>query len=230
MERHEIEGMLVGHFVGRVSDRFEKPVAYVMSGDGLWEIRRNQLGVFRRRIAKARIPGLVENLTEGFDLTFPKPPVRLLWDAVGFFREVYTKYGTESLVRLVWDRSKDRHVLECPEQVVSRASVRFEKSALSDGKVVVAEIHSHGNMRAGFSATDDSDELADRFYGVVGKLGSFLPEIRFRLSMGGAKLDVCPSDLFDIGGDPMLGMKSQPLWMPKVSMTARNEDGNPSKH
>jgi len=72
----EIEGMLTGHFVGKVPHGHGKPVAYVMDGGGLWEIRQSPLGEFRRCVAAVRIPGLASTLSEGFDLTVPKIPYR----------------------------------------------------------------------------------------------------------------------------------------------------------
>jgi len=49
---------------------------------------------------------------------------------------------------------------------------------------IVCDLHSHGNMRAFFSQTDDADEQATKAYVVIGKLDTE-PEIRLRVGVYG---------------------------------------------
>lgn len=212
----DLEGMLVGHFVGSVPRGNDKPVSYVMQGNGLWEIRRNALGVFRRHAAKAHVPGLPRDLEEGFELAVPKIPLSLLWQAVAFFRKVYELHHSEAIVRVVYDRRTKRYLLDCPPQEVSAAHCGFDRTRIPAHCIMVAEIHSHGSLAAGFSGTDDKDELADRFYGIVGKVGEFFPETCFRVSIGGKRLSVEVADLFDVERDPMLGAKFPVGWLDQV--------------
>jgi len=217
MERNlELEGMLVGHLIGEVPRKSSKPVLYAMRGDGLWEIRTNSLGVFRRRAAKVRIPGLPCGLEEGFELSVPKIPVALLWQAIAFFRQVYELHQSESAVRAVYDRKRRRYFLDCPPQEVCAAHCHFDRKRTFEDAIVVAEIHSHGQMSAGFSGTDNKDELADRFYGIVGRVMDFFPETCFRLSIGGNHLAVAIGELFDTENDPLAKAKFPPGWLDQV--------------
>jgi PRTRC genetic system protein A len=220
MERNlELEGMLVGHFIGDMPRKCDKPVSYVMRGDGLWEIRTNTLGVFRRLAAKARIPGLPCGFEEGFELLVPKIPLSLLWQAVAFFRQVFALHKSESAVRFVYDRKRRRYFLDCPPQDVCATHCRFDRKRTFENSAVVLELHSHGGFGAAFSSTDNRDEIADRFYGIVGKVEEFFPETCFRLSMGGNHLPVELHELFDTANDPMLGAKFPPGWLDQVKKT-----------
>lgn len=212
--------LLVGHFIGDVPPKCDKPVSYVMCGDGLWEIRTNRIGVFRRRIAKApRIPGLPCRFEEGFDLHVPKIPLSHLWQAVAFFRRVYALHQSESAVRFVYDLARHQYFLDCPLQEVYATHCYFDRKKSFGNAVVVLELHSHGRCGANFSITDNQDEIADRFYGIVGKVEKFFPETCFRLSMGGNYLPVELYELFDTANDPMLGAKFPSGWLDRVKKT-----------
>lgn len=208
------EGM-VGHHIGAPA-KCDKPVTWAMCGDGLWEIRRNSIGMFRRHAAEAVVPGLPAGPKEGFELALPRIPIALLWQAVSFFRHVYGIHQSEAAVRAVWNRKSRRYALDCPPQEVSAARCNFDRHRAIENSVVVAEIHSHGQMAAGFSGTDDKDELADRFYGIVGRVLDFFPQVCFRLAIGGHHLAVDVCDLFDTAGDPMLATKFPPGWLDQV--------------
>ncbi len=208
--------MLVGHFIGEIPQKYNKPIAFVMCGDGLWEIRKNSIGTFRRRMTDVKIPGLPCGLFEGFDLSVPKIPLSILWQAVAFFREVFSLHGSEAAVRVIYDRRRKKYFLNCPQQEVCAAHCHFDRSQTFEDSVVVMEIHSHGMFSAVFSSTDDKDEIADRFYGIVGKIEQLFPETCFRLSMGGEHISVGIHELFDTKDDPMLGAKFPKDWMDKV--------------
>ena len=55
-------------------------------------------------------------------------------------------------------------------------------AAGSDDAAVICDLHSHGNMRAFWSATDDTDEQGSQLYAVIGKL-DMEPEIRLRVGV-----------------------------------------------
>jgi PRTRC genetic system protein A len=211
-----LEGMLVDHFVGGIPDGSSKPVAYVMQGNGLWEVRRNPIGTFRRHLSKARIPGLGCDLREGFDLAVPKIPLALLWQAAAFFRRVFELHHSESIVRAVYNSKDRRYFLDCPPQEVSAAHCWFNRPKVPDSGTVVAEIHSHGGLPAGFSDTDDGDEVGDRFFGIVGRVADFFPQVCFRVSIGGTHIPVGVADLFNVERDPICSAKFPVEWLNQV--------------
>lgn len=195
-----LQKMLVGHFIESVPKDCSKKVVYVMQGDGVYEQRINKLGTFTTQISKATIPGLESNLEEGWVLNVPRIPITLLGTTVSFFRSIYSKYSSEVFLQFYYDIKTEEYIVHCPKQTVSRASVRYENDEIfSDAnKILVFEIHSHGTMGAFFSGTDDGDEKADRFYGVIGNVNNFFPDLKLRLSVGGVRTDIKVEELFDL--------------------------------
>lgn len=68
-----------------------------------------------------------------------------------------------------------------PPQQATATSVL---AAGMDDPAIICDLHSHGNMRAFFSRTDDADEQATKAYVVIGKLDTE-PEIRLRVGVYG---------------------------------------------
>lgn len=197
MNKIELQKMMVGHFIENIPNNFKKNVAYVMQGDGVYEVRKNSVGEFVARIAECNIPGLESGLEEGYTLFVPKIPISLLWDAIAFFKEIYKKYSSEVFLQFFYDEQEDEYFIHCPQQEVTGASVNYVNDDTVNDAILVFEIHSHGNMGAFFSGTDDGDEKADRFYGVVGNVNDFLPEIKMRVIIGNEKVSIKICDLFD---------------------------------
>ena len=59
------------------------------------------------------------------------------------------------------------------------------------------DIHSHNNMNAFFSETDNRDERAARVYAVVGKVTGFFPEIKVRIANSRSFVEIDPSVVFE---------------------------------
>jgi PRTRC genetic system protein A len=196
-KRLALQKMMVGHYIETIPDDCKKKIVYVLQGDGLWERRISKLGTFDFRISKANVPGLDETMSEGWNLDVPKIPINLLGTTVSFFRRIYRKHSSEVFLQFYYDEEKEEYILHCPKQVVSGASVKYENDPEYDSKILVFEIHSHGNMGASFSCVDDADEKSDRFYGVIGNITNFFPDIVLRLVVGGREYEVEVEDLFD---------------------------------
>lgn len=197
MNKVELQKMMVGHFIENIPNSFKKNVAYVMQGDGVYEVRKNKIGEFIAKIAECEIPGLENYFEEGYTLFVPKIPISLLWDAIAFFKEIYKKYSSEVFLQFFYDEDEEEYFIHCPQQEVTGASVNYVNDEVMNSSTLVFEIHSHGNMGAFFSGTDDGDEKADRFYGVVGNINDFLPEIKMRVIIGNEKISIKICDLFD---------------------------------
>lgn len=225
-----LQKIMVGHFIENVPEDCVKKVVYVMQGDGVYEQRINKLGKFTTRIAKLDIPGLESNLCEGWELNVPKIPVSLLGTTVSFFRKIYAEHSSEVFLQFYWDQDKEEYIVHCPKQTVGGASVRYENDEMfSDlNKILVFEIHSHGNMGAFFSGTDDRDEKADRFFGVIGNINKFFPDMKLRLSVGGSKVEVDVEDLFDLDEEIYHAETYPKDWAERISK-AKVKVVNPGK-
>ncbi len=82
-----------------------------------------------------------------------------------------------------------------PSQHVTAVSVEF-----GDTPAAVLDLHSHNTMDAFFSSTDDADEQGLRFYAVIGKLDTELPEIALRVGVYGHHWNVPVETVFDGSG------------------------------
>jgi PRTRC genetic system protein A len=210
--------MLVEHYIENIPEDCSKKIIYVLKGDGVWQVRKNNIGTFTVQVAVANIPGLKKDFKETWELNVPLIPLSLLESAISFFREIYKQHGTEAHVQFFYNVNTEEYILHCPKQEVSPGSVRYErdKNFEKPHLIFVLEMHSHGSMGAFFSGTDDKDEKDDRFYGVVGKVGQFQPEMKFRLSVGGHKFDLEVGDIFDLR--PVMDDKNFPKkWLKKIS-------------
>ncbi len=199
-----LQKSLIGHYIESIPEGCNKSLSYVLQGDGIVEIRKNKLGTFYTNISQCDIPGLEKKFDDGWELNVPLVPSAILEQVVSFFRKVNKIYNSEVFLQIFYDLIKDEYFIHCPKQTVSGASVKYENNELlSDkDKILVLEIHSHNTMNAFFSSVDDNDEKGDRFYGVVGKVNDFFPEIKLRVSLGGRCTEIDIGDIFDLSQEP----------------------------
>lgn len=212
-----IQKMLVGHFIEKIPEDFNKKIAYVWQGDGIWEIRRLPLGTFTTHIQKFEVPGLESDLTEGWVLNVPKIPAVSLDVALSFFRQIYNQHSSEVFLQYFYDMEKEEYVIHCPQQTVGAASVNYIRDyEYEKNKILVFEVHSHGSMNAFFSGTDDADEKDDRFFGVIGHVKQYYPEFKIRLSMGGRKKEIQVDEIFDLESSEYYKESFPKEWVEKI--------------
>ncbi len=206
-----LEKLMVAHYIEDIPEDCKKSIAYVMQGNGIYERRKNKLGTFISKIVEGEIIGLKSDLEEGWELNVPKIPAPFLGTTVHFFKKIYKKYSSEVFLQFFFDLDKEEYVIHLPKQTVSAASVRYDndESFEDTNKILVFEIHSHGSMGAFFSGTDDGDEKADRFYGVIGNITHAFPDLKMRISVGGRTSEIEVEDLFDFD-EEMYHLESYP--------------------
>ncbi len=174
----------------------DKLVRYVVGSDGVYLVRKNNVGTF---IAKTdKVAGGCQ-LVSQVRLETPKVPYELLCDIMAFFKEVYRQRKSEAAAQIFWDEENREYFVHIPKQEVSGGSCKyFNDEQLIDNYPLVIDIHSHGNMGAFFSNTDDKDDKDLRIYGVVGKLDSAAPEYKFRFGYGDGTKEINVRDVFEM--------------------------------
>jgi PRTRC genetic system protein A len=186
---------LCGYSIG-MPEKLEKKVNYVLAGNGGVEIRENEIGTFSAVTQK--VPGL-EPVKQGLRMKLPKIPLQILLQIISFFKDVNMRYGTEAMIQIFWDRQKKEYFAFCPKQEVGGASVDFKRDEEKEKRyLLVADMHSHNEMSAFFSGTDDRDEKETRLFGVIGNIRDPLPDIQFRVSSGNGSVEVPLEDIFDL--------------------------------
>jgi PRTRC genetic system protein A len=168
----------------------------------LWEVRKNQIGVFYAHLYDGRIGGFSEEIQEeSFELALPKIPRDLLNQAIAFFRRLTDEHDFEAYVQFIWNTDDKKYRIEVPAQKVSKGRVKYEQPDLDRKKdLLVCEVHSHNSMSSFFSPVDNADEFkrGDRFFGVIGDLHRSDHSMKLSYIIGGNKRIMIPvDDLFD---------------------------------
>jgi PRTRC genetic system protein A len=135
-------------------------------------------------IARCQVRGLAP-LQPYFRLKVPRLPGHLLDTVLSDARRARCRNGglKEALYHFHHDglaQSARVRVLKPPQRATVTSVVGVEGNA-SD---ILLDLHSHGNMGAFWSGTDNGDEQGFRMYGVIGRLDT-APEIRLRLGVYG---------------------------------------------
>lgn len=141
------------------------------------------------------------NAIEKCIFKLPKIPYEVFYFAKEFFRDVCRIFDTEAALNIYWNKEKRKYFIECPIQWVSHTSVYLETDvdlAINEKYILIAQLHSHGNIRCSFSETDNRDEMATHYYGVFyGYEENNEPEFELRVSCGGYKAAVSYDDMFE---------------------------------
>jgi len=104
---------------------------------------------------------LEENL---ISINIPKIPYETFHKIHEFFKEIYRKYNSEVAILLWYNFSTDKWEVEVPKQTVTGATVNYKREEKitskleTEGYLCVGTIHSHCEMSAFHSGTDDEDE------------------------------------------------------------------------
>jgi PRTRC genetic system protein A len=165
---------------------------YLLAASGVYVRAENRFFDVLLPIARCPIRGLAP-LEPHIRLKVPRLPGRLLVAVLRDARRVRRPDGGlyEALYHFHHDGARVR-VVKPGQRATATAVVGAEENTSN----VVLDLHSHGNMGAFWSGTDNDDEQGFRVYGVVGRLEE-RPEIRLRLGVYGYWFPIPASLLFD---------------------------------
>lgn len=175
---------------------------YILSGNGYF--RRTNLTHGRSvTIACATPPKEIALIdckqdTASFFPEGKKIPIKFLHQIEQFFKQVMIEHKgakLEAMAFVIWNPTQGYHV-RIPEQTVSAGQVTYNWAGfLSSEDVIVLDIHSHNDMGAFFSGTDDGDDRGNCYVsGVIGKLSSTCDKVfRFNLP-GNMKINPLPME------------------------------------
>jgi hypothetical protein len=114
---------------------------------------------------------------------------QIMAKAVDFFKKVNKKYGTEAEVIILWEPKKKEYDLFIPYQACTGVSVNsiYDPADIPLGWMVVGTMHSHCDMGAFHSGTDEAD--AKTFNGLHITVGTLSTEPEFVAMMMVNKVD-----------------------------------------
>lgn len=142
------------------------------------------------------LKGLVE--LQPFVQLNPLIPEALLWRLWAIACHDCPK---EVLFHLVLEHGQWQ--LITPDQLQDQTHCRpFDTSADSSTHQALVEVHSHGNLLAYFSPTDDTDECSGfRIYGVLGNVKASQPEILLRVGLFGHGWTIPVPQVFEVNAN-----------------------------
>lgn len=159
--------------------------------------------------------------------SLPKIPWTLVETIDAFFRHIDDKFGTESIVLLTYDSTKEGpegwDVL-VPVQDNTAHDCHYEADSVADMKpdhvYIVGSAHSHPRMAAYASGTDHKDQAEfDGLHITYGWLASKgnKTEYHIELQMGGESFVYKPEQIFEEAPKPQLDTSHVEAWAEKVS-------------
>lgn len=118
-----------------------------------------------------------------FEFLIPKIPYCLLEKIIEIFEAEPHK---ECAVQIFYSPDTKQYELHIPEQYVTAASVMFYRNTEKElEKILVMDIHSHGQYPAFFSRIDDEDEKGIRLYMVIGNMDQKNHTYKIRAGLAG---------------------------------------------
>ena len=167
------------------------PYDYILAANGLF-VRAEKLGpggapLLRAtvQVAEAQVRGLAP-IQERLELPQGKAP-ELCWHT---FLAVAAQRAPNEVYGAVCWRDGAYHLV-VPEQEAGGAHVEYQ--AVAD---TVVDMHSHGQLGAGFSFTDNQDDTGFRVSIVVGRMDMLMQEVEARVTVYGYTGRVYVGDIF----------------------------------
>jgi PRTRC genetic system protein A len=139
---------------------------------------------------------------------YPKIGCAALEYVVGFFEQAFRTHGSEAIVLLYWNSRRKRYRLHVPKQEAtvweslsghrSPLNVKYQTPLdVAPHELLVGDIHSHGDLSAYASHTDQNDEVyRDGLHAVVGCVDRDLPEFYVDLAIDGTRFKYRPEHFF----------------------------------
>jgi PRTRC genetic system protein A len=166
-----------------------KAYAYYMAGNGIWKLAQNQHVLALVQLARCRVAGLPD-LEQRIELAAGRIDGALLTAILRDARHEAWAKPKEAMYHLRFEGAQ--FSVTKPRQSGGAGHLSYEGG---DDAAVICDLHSHHEMSAFYSSTDNRDEQGLRFYGVIGRIFT-RPEIRLRLGVHGFHVAVPVTLLF----------------------------------
>lgn len=182
------------------------PEFYLVTGDGVFMGRNHDF--FTSDVRAPCMPRSLAGHQASCLVNYPKLGVAALEYIVGFFDQVYQRHGSESIVLLFWNQSRQRYKLWVPKQEATvwesysgyrtAMDVTYELPIpMPRDHLLVADIHCHCDFAAYTSFTDANDEKhRDGVHAVVGHIDRKRPDFHVEISIDGSRFKMDFDQLF----------------------------------
>lgn len=177
----------------RYSGRWHMPAnahRFLAADDGLWlEIDRPWLHLLHP-VAVSEIPLPYGRLNMLKEMAFKREALLAIISM--FISDAREARPNEAAAWAVWDdRDQRLHYRLLEPDHATPAGISFKRPVLDAHESLAIDLHSHGDMDAFWSATDDADDTGEvKIAVVVGEVNDSHPGIRIRLCALGLFIDL----------------------------------------
>jgi hypothetical protein len=196
---------------------------FLVTASGNFLVRKTEL--FTSITEVRELPGLSAQ-GEGVRLRLPRLPRALLEQMYGFFQAVYEQWEGEAIVFLYYSPKSATYRLEAPPQTLFRYQtflggwrtqmrVEYGYTPRPPGFLKVGDAHSHGDLPAFFSCTDDHDDQEDGLRITLGNLDRAAPDVSVSFVVNGRRFYLKPENILEPFSVPLA---PPPEWMERVTI------------
>jgi PRTRC genetic system protein A len=211
--REQVRSQQIGYYFGQPQE-FTKPVSYVATTNGIFEVRQTKVGMFIAPAEKIPRVNFTSTLKPGVLLKHGRLPYVLLRQFINFAQQVLKLYDSEAYAEFRLNPETGEYMMLVPHQDVSGGQANVWKIEKRQAKQVkelpylpVMQIHSHPTFWGRFSGKDDHDDRTcgdAMIFGVIGNIDSDNPTSEFRINVGGTYV---PLELTDVFMNPMVDVQ-----------------------
>lgn len=169
---------------------------YLITGDGFWLHKDTGLAY---GFVKVDSIGFMKPMAARMGLKIPKVPVAIIWQSLTFFRNIYEKHKTESILVLVYSKEQQGFGLICPDQQVCHSSIKYSKDFnVPDHLNVIGTFHSHCNFHSFHSHVDcDDEKYFDGLHVTFGNVDSQEFSLTASIVINGNRAQIPPEEYLD---------------------------------
>lgn len=174
---------------------------FVVASDGLWmEVKRAWLTLCVPLAQQYVVPMPYGSLEQKIEFSFGALPVAFLKQ---FIEEAKRHLPNECAAWFIWNEDTgDMRFEMLTADNANSGSITYRCPALEEGEHFVADIHSHGAMRAFFSFQDNDDDRTEtKVTVVVGNVDTDMPSMITRLCANGYFVDLPSYDFSSTKGN-----------------------------
>lgn len=209
-------------------ENFSEPkerVYYILSGDGLFLVKNFPIYRSCTKVENG-LPWL-QGQSENFELNLPKIPCALFERVVAFFQVIYCLHRSEAMVFLYYHLEQGAFEVVVPQQVVTSKGfnngdgwsyhLHYSGVPTPAGFIRVGTIHSHADLPAFYSVTDEQDsEFDDSLNLVVGNVDRARLSLSACFMVDGKKFELEPWDILEDFVRPCFPVPR--TWIDKVTV------------
>ncbi len=203
------------------------PLYYLVAANGMFLVKKSAL--FASITSAPSVPALARQ-SESLRLSFPKIPRRILEPVYGFFCEVYRKWDGEAIVLLYYSPEQETFRVGVPPQTLFRyrrcgewrteMRLTYGHYPRPEGFLKLGDAHSHGDMPAFFSYTDDRDDREDGLRITIGRLDRRTPDISASFVVSGTRFLLKPEETLEGFSAPLTPPRQ---WLKQVTCQYEEE-------